>query len=91
MVTCQVVKNDFVVMVNVAVALPAGTVMLAGTLVTTVLLVLSEIARPPAGAALLRVIVPVAGVPPATVSGLTVTEDSRVGTVIVRLPVLLTP
>jgi len=88
-VTCHVVNNDLVVTVNVAVVLPAGIAILAGTLVTRVLLVFSETATPPAGAGPLKVTVPVAGVPPATVVGLTERDDS-VTPVMVSVAVLLT-
>jgi hypothetical protein len=90
-VTCHVVKNDRVVTVKVAVVLPAGIVMLAGTPVTRVLLVFSEMITPPAGAALLKVTVPVTDVPPATLTGLTDNDESKVGAVMVRAAVLLTP
>jgi hypothetical protein len=91
MVTCHVIKNDLVVIAKVPVVLPAGIVMVAGTLVTRVLLVFKEITAPPVGAALLSVTVPVADVPPATWVGLTDTDESKVGAVIVRAAVLLTP
>jgi hypothetical protein len=90
-VTCHVVKNDRVVTVKLAVVLPAGMVMLAGIPVTRVLLVFSEMITPPAGAALLKVTVPVTDVPPATLTGLTDNDESKVGAVMVRVAVLLTP
>src|SRR3954470_5184578 len=72
-----------VVTVNVAVVLPAGTVTLAGTVATEVLLLLSITVAPPTGALAVRVTVPVEFVPPLTLVGLTVREVS-VGGVIVR-------
>ena len=90
-VTCHVVKNDLLVTAKAPVVLPAGMVMLAGTPVTSVLLVFSETATPPVGAGELNVTVPVADVPPATWVGLTDNDDNNVGAVMVRAAVLLTP
>ena len=63
-----------VVTVNVAFTLPAATVTLAGTCATLVLLLDKATASPPAGAAPLRVTVPVDELPPTKVVGLSVTE-----------------
>ena len=62
-----------VVTVKLALAAPAGTVMLAGT-VASVLLQLSVTASPPTGAAALKVALPVEELPPATLVGLRLTE-----------------
>lgn len=72
---------------------PAGIVMLAGVLVTNELLVERVTLIPPAGAGPLKVTVPVDGFPPATVVGLSDTEDrARVADVdvMVSAAVLLT-
>ena len=65
-----------VLTVNVAVAEPAVTVTLAGTVATAVLLLDSVTLAPPAGAGPLRVTVPVEGLPPPTEIGFKVTELS---------------
>jgi hypothetical protein len=92
MVTVQVVRKDLVETVNVAVVLPAGIARLAGTLVTIVLLVLSETTNPPVGAGAVNVIVPFADVPPATRVGLRDSDDiSAAGAVTVRAALLATP
>jgi hypothetical protein len=57
--------------VNVAVVAPEATVTLLGTVATVVSLLASATTVPPAGAALMRVAVPVEEVPPVTVVGLT--------------------
>jgi hypothetical protein len=62
-----------VVTVNVAVVLPAGTVTLLGTL-AELLLLESVTTAPPEGAAMVRVTVPVALVPPSTVVGFRANE-----------------
>lgn len=64
-----------VVTVKVAVALPEGTVTLAGT-VAEELLLDSATAMPPVGAAALRVTVPVDETPPGTDAGLSDTAVS---------------
>ena len=79
-----------VVTVNVAVVLPAVTVTIAGT-VAELLLLDKATAMPPLGAALVKVTVPVEGVPPATLAGLRETDDRAAGAVMVRAAVLLTP
>jgi hypothetical protein len=67
--------TDVVVTVKFALAAPAGTVRLAGT-VLAVELSLSETDTPPAGAAPLKVTVPVEELPPATLAGLSDTAES---------------
>lgn len=63
--------------VNVAVVAPAATVTLEGVLATAVLLLERETTAPPAGAAPLRVIVPVEDcAPPVTLAGLKLSEES---------------
>lgn len=63
-------------MLNVAPVLPAATVTVAGTVAAAVLLLDSPTAAPPAGAALVRVMVPCDGLPPVTLAGLTVRAAS---------------
>src|SRR5712672_2267787 len=67
-----------VLIVKVALAAPARTVTLEGTLAATLLLE-SVTWAPPAGAGALSAIVPVEELPPVTVEGLSVSEE-RVGT-----------
>jgi hypothetical protein len=69
--------TDVVAIVNVALVAPAGTVTLAGTVVA---LEFSDsvTATPPLGAAALKVTVPVDGLPPATLVGLSDTAESVV-------------
>ena len=64
-----------VVIVNVALVAPAGTVTLAGT-VAALELSESDTAAPPAGAAALNDTVPIDELPPTTELGLTETDDS---------------
>ena len=59
--------------VKFALALLAGTVTVAGTAATDVLLLDKLTTAPPVGAAAASVTVPVDEVPPFTVSGLTIT------------------
>jgi len=73
--------------VNVALVAPAGTETVAGTVAAEVLLDVRFTVRPPVGAALLIVTVPVELVPPVTVVGLTDTPVT-VGAVTVRVAVL---
>lgn len=61
--------------VKVAVVLPAATVTDAGT-VAEALLLESETKAPPAGAAAVKVTVPVEDVPPVTLVGFRTTEES---------------
>src|SRR5262249_1345482 len=71
---------------KVALSAPAATVTLAGTLATVALLLDSATLAPPLGAAVVNVTVPVAGAPPLTLVGLTVTAD-RLGPAAAGLPV----
>lgn len=64
-----------VVMLKVAEEVPAATVTVAGTDATEVFALDSVMSRPPARATPVRVSVPVADVPPATVVGLTLTVE----------------
>jgi hypothetical protein len=77
-----------VVTVNVAVVAPAATETDAGT-VPAALLDVSATARPPVGAALLIVTVPVDGLPPTTEVGFRASVVT-VGAVTARVAVLLT-
>jgi hypothetical protein len=79
-----------VVTVNVAVVLPAGTVTEAGR-AAAVLLLDRETEMPPVGAALVKVTVPVEDEPRVTLVGLSVTVESAVETVMVRVAVWLLP
>lgn len=78
-----------VVTVKVAVAVPAGTVTLAGTIADALLLI-SPTTMPPAGATPFRVTVPVDGLPPIRFGGLTATAVSAAG-LMVSEAVWLTP
>jgi len=64
-----------VAMVKLALVAPAGTVTLAGTVAAPVLLLESDTAAPPLGAALFNVAVPVELLPPTTLAGLTVIAE----------------
>ena len=61
--------------VNVALAAPAGTVTVAGTVAADILLE-SETVALPYGAGPLSITVPVEGEPPVTLVGFSVTEDN---------------
>jgi hypothetical protein len=88
-VTVLDVVTALVATANVAVVLPAGTVTLPGTVATAVLLLDRVTTAPPAGAAALRVTVPVDVPPPPTLVGRRlidvsvgvpgVTEAARIG------------
>jgi hypothetical protein len=67
------------VTVKVAVVAPAGTVTVAGTVAAAVLLDVNATDIPPVGAALPRVTIPVEGVPPTTVVGLSETAVTTGG------------
>jgi hypothetical protein len=78
-----------VLIVNVTDVLPAATVTEPGTVAAARLLD-TAIDRPPVGAALLILIVPVADDPPLTLAGLTVRE-TRAGGLIVSVADWVTP
>ncbi len=73
----------FVVTVNVAVVFPAATLTVAGTLAAALLLD-SEMEMPPAGAAALKVTVPVEGSPPVRLVGVSDTALRVTAGVMVR-------
>jgi len=60
--------------VNVALAVPAGTITMSGTVAMAALLLASAITAPPAGAVVVRVTVPVEGLRSGTVVGLRLSE-----------------
>jgi hypothetical protein len=62
--------------VKVALVDPAGTLTVGGTVAAAVLSLVRSTTKPPEGAAELRVTVPVAGSPPTTSVGRTVSEES---------------
>src|SRR5436305_11989309 len=66
----------FVETVKVALVAPAGTVTLAGTVLTAVLLLASVTTIPPLGAGPLRVTVPWDVFPPVTLAGLRLTPET---------------
>jgi hypothetical protein len=61
---------------NVALIAPAGTVTLDGAVAMVVLLFCNLMITPPLGARLLKLIRPVAALPPTTLVGLKVTDDT---------------
>jgi hypothetical protein len=65
-----------VIAVNAALVAPAGTVTLAGTVTTGVLLLESETTAPPVGAGPFRATRPEVGAPPTTLLGVNVREVS---------------
>lgn len=87
-VSCRVVVVELVDMVKVAESAPAGTVTDVGTK-ATVPVVHRSILRPPAGAAAVKVTVPVADTPLLTLCGLTETEASVPAAVTVTPAVLV--
>ena len=92
MVVVADVETARVVTVNVALALPAGTVTEAGTVAADALLLVSATTAPPSGALLLSVIVPVDAVPPVTLVGLRATAVKlAAGGVTVRVAVCVPP
>jgi hypothetical protein len=66
----------FVVTINVVDLAPTATVTVGGTVATAVLLLVRATMMPPVGAGPLSVTVPVDGLPPTTLVGLSVTEDN---------------
>ena len=72
-------QTVLVVIVNVALLAPPGTVTLAGTVATVVSWLESETTTPPAGAAPASVTVPSESSPPVTVLGLMLREASAPG------------
>jgi hypothetical protein len=68
-----------VVTVKVVLVAPAGTVTVDGTVAAPGWLLVSDTTVPPDGAALGRLTVPVAGLPPGTLVGLTVKAESVAG------------
>jgi hypothetical protein len=78
MVTVVDAATALVLTVNDALAAPAATVTLEGTLAVVVLLLDSMTCAPPAGAAALSVTVPVEDFPPVTLVGFRANE-ARVG------------
>jgi hypothetical protein len=80
-----------VVTAKVAVELPGATITLAGT-TADVLLLESVTVAPPAGAAPVKVTVPVEGLPPSTLAGSSVMLDNATGPdVMVSSAVCVTP
>lgn len=82
--------TPLVVIVNVALVLPAEIVRLGGTWAAVVLLLCSVTFAPPVGAAPFKVTVPVALLPPTTELGLRLIED-KVAALTVRVVVRVTP
>ena len=80
-----------VVTVKVALVAPAGTVTLAGTVATAVLLLDSVTTAAPLGAAPLRVTVPCEELPPVTLAGFSVSKERVIGGVTVSVAVWVTP
>jgi len=84
--------TGLVVIVNVAVVAPAGTVTLGGTCAAAVLLLDSVTIAPPDGAGPVNFTVPVDEVPPITEVGPTVRPlPVSLGAVTVRVPVRVLP
>src|SRR3954469_2982081 len=77
MVTVLVLFTELVVTAKLAPVAPAGTLTLAGTCATAVLLLLSETVARPVGAGPLKVAVPVDELPPFTLVGFTATVDKE--------------
>jgi hypothetical protein len=82
--------TPLVLIVNVALVEPAGINTLAGTCATDVLVLCKLTTIPPAGAAPLKVTVPVDGFPPTTEVG-DLEREERLGALTVRLVVLVSP
>ena len=91
-VTDAFAVTGVVVIANVALANPTATVTLEGSWATEVLLLCKATTAPPAGAAAVKVTVPVELTLPTTVAGLLVTEDKLTATALMlRIAVLLAP
>jgi hypothetical protein len=82
-------ETGLVATLKVALAAPAATVTVAGT-VADVLLLPSATCAPPAGAGPLNVTVPVAALPPVTLAGLVLRDEMSAG-VTVRDAVCVAP
>jgi len=78
-VTVVFAVTEEVLTVKVVLDAPAAMVTLAGTVATAVLLLLSDTTAPPAGAAEVKVRVPVEGLPPVTLVGLSDSAFSEAG------------
>jgi hypothetical protein len=81
----------FVVIGNVALVAPAATVTLAGTVAADVLSLPSDTIAPPPGAGFVSVTVPVEGLPPTTLDGLTCRVLNAGAGVTARRTALVTP
>ena len=79
MVTEVDVDTALVLTVKVAMVAPARTVTLAGTVAAAVLLLERVTDAPPVGAGPLRVTVPVEELPPVTLAGLRLNEETVAG------------
>src|SRR3989442_9973063 len=90
MVTGVDAATALVVIVNVVLVAPAGTVTLAGTVAAAVLL-LDSVTCAPAGAGPSSVAVPVELLPPVTVVGLSASEERRAAGFTVSVAVRVTP
>ena len=92
MVTDLLRDTVCVLIVNVALVAPPGTVTFAGTLAADVLLLVSDTTAPPDGAGPVSITVPVEGLPPTTLDGFTPSELNPATTVAtVKGDVLETP
>ena len=90
MLTVAFAATGVVVTVNVALVAPAATVTFAGTCAAAVLLLVSATAAPPAGAAPLKVTVPVEEIPPVTLDGLKLRPEG-IGALTVRFADFVVP
>ena len=90
MVTDVDTPTGYVVIVNVALVLPPGTVTLEGTLAADGVLLFSDTTTPPLGAAPVSVIVPWEIIPPRTLVGL-IESELKEGGVTARAAVFVTP